>query len=232
MKALLGLVMTGLIGGLAFADEGPDAKRSVSDGTSSFAYVRETQAGNFLAGQFAQRHQDWDTASKYIGRVLDYDPANIELQKRSMILAMGSGETSRAVATARKIVQQDPNDALALLFVTLDDFSRQDYKAAISSLTVMPEGSMAEFIRPILISWAKAGLGEYDVTALTNDSPLHAYHAFLIADYLGKMGDDSAAAVDKIISQSASMGMSWRSSPTSSPVMGRRTRRWSFTIPS
>lgn len=203
MKTLLGLVMSGLIGGLAFADEGPDAKRSVSDSTSSFAYVRETQAGNFLAGQFAQRHQDWDTAGKYIGRVLDYDPANVELQKRSMILAMGSGETARAIATARKIVTIDPKDALALLFVTLDDFARQDYKAAISNLSVMPEGSMAEFIRPILISWAKAGTGIYDVTALTNDSPLHAYHAFLIADYLGKTDGDIAANVEKIITQSA-----------------------------
>ncbi len=203
MKYWLGLVLLGVMSGLAIADQGPATQDQLKVTTSPLPYVRETQAGNYLAGQHAQREQDWTTASKYMGRVLDYDPENMELKKRSMILAMGSGETARAIATARKIVATDSKDALALLFVTLDDFARKDYKAAISSLNVMPEGSMAEFIRPILTSWARAGMGQLDIAALNNDSPLHAYHALLIADYLDKTSDDVEAQADKIVAQSA-----------------------------
>lgn len=203
-KALLAMILAGVAGGLAFADEGPDAKRVLKQAASNQGfYVRETQAGNFLASQFAQRHQDWDTASQYIGRVLNYDPANMELQKRAMILAMGSGQTSRAIATARKIVEKDASDGLALLFVTLDDFSRQDYKGAISNLSAMPEGSMAEFIRPILTSWAKAGLGEFDASALNGDNPLDNYHALLIADFMGKDADTIETAADKVVTLSS-----------------------------
>ncbi len=203
MKYWLGFVLVGVMSGLAIADQGPATRAQLESSASSLSYVRETQAGNFIAGQHAQRVQDWNTASKYIGRVLDYDPENIELKKRSMILAMGSGETARAIATARKIIVTDSKDALALLFVALDDFARQDYKAAIANMNAMPEGSMADFIRPILTSWAKAGMGEMDVAALTNDSPLHAYHALLITDYLDKTGDDVDAQADRILAQSA-----------------------------
>ena len=117
-----------------------------------------------------------------------------------MILAMGSGETTRAIATARKIVQQDPGDGLALLFVTLDDFSRKEYTSAISHLNAMPEGSIAEFVRPVLVSWAKAGMGEYDITAMEGDgNPLYAYHHFLIADYMDKSPADIEISADQLV---------------------------------
>lgn len=203
MKYWLGVALLGVMSGLAIADQGPATQDKLQTSTSPLAYVRETQAGNFLAGQHAQREQDWSTASKYIGRVLDYDPTNAELKKRAMILAMGSGETARAIATARKIVATDSKDALALMFVTLDDFARQDYKGAVSNLSAMPDGSMAEFIRPILTSWAKAGQGQLDIGPLRGDSPLQAYHTLLIGDFLDKTDDDVEAQADKIIAQSA-----------------------------
>lgn len=204
MKSLLGLCIAGLMNGCGSPDEGPQSKFILAQSSAPLSYVRETQSGNFLAGQFAQRHQDWDTASQYIGRVLDYDPDNIELQKRAMILAMGSGETGRATANARKVLEFDAQDPLALLFVTIDAFERQKYQEALDHLAAMPEGSIAEFIRPILMSWAKAGLGKLDVSALTADSPLNAYHALLVTDYLGKT-DSSLESKAEAILQTASV---------------------------
>ncbi|MCB1531068.1 MAG: tetratricopeptide repeat protein [Rhodospirillales bacterium] len=201
VKSLLGLCIAGFIGncGPAPVDETASAMQR------AFApppVARQTLSGNYLAGQFAQHHRDWETATRYVGRVLEYDPDNPELQKRAMILAMGSGETSRAISQAREILKTDPQNVLAILFVTIDSFSRQDYAATIQTLSTMPEGGMADFVRPLLLAWAKAGQGKTETDALAENSPLHAYHAFLIADYLGKT-DKIDSYLEKILQDTA-----------------------------
>src|SRR5688572_5481867 len=104
-----------------------------------------------------------------------------------MVLAMGAGEANRAIATARQILKKEPDNVLALMFVALDSFQRQDYAGAQASLDKMPDGSMAEFIRPLLVSWAQAGQDKFDDTALAGSNPLYPYHALLISDYLNKV---------------------------------------------
>ena len=119
---------------------------------------------------------------------MDFDPDNKDLIKRAMILTMGAGETNRAISYARSILETEPDNVLALLFMTEESFARQDYKQAVTRLSAMPDGSMAEFIRPLLIAWAHAGQGQFNQKDLIEAaSPLHAYHALLIGDYLGKL---------------------------------------------
>jgi len=149
----------------------------------------ETQAGNYLAGQFAQYQQDWTVANQYLDKVIALDPGNIDLQQRAMVLAMQAGDDNRAVALARKVLTEDSHNVLALLFIGTDELSQQDYKGAVSSFNAMPKNGIADFIRPILVAWAQTPDGPKDDDALVNTSPLHAYHALLIADYLGKVKD-------------------------------------------
>lgn len=155
----------------------------------SLDYTIETQSGNYLSGQFAQYRQDWTQANKYLDKVIAYDPGNIELQQRSMILSMQAGDANRAIVLARKVLEEDNKNVLALLFLGMDEIARQDYDAALKTLTKMPSNGIADFIRPILIAWASAPHGKVDDDTLINTSPLHAYHALLIADYLGKVQD-------------------------------------------
>lgn len=152
-------------------------------------YVRETQAGNYLAGQFAQYRGDWKTANLYLDKVMQLDSANIELQQRAMVLAMQAGDANRAIALARKVLEEDDKNLLALLFIGVDQMSRQEYAEAIKSLSRMPENGIADFVRPILIAWASAPENKVDDEMLVASGPLHAYHALLIADYMGKVKD-------------------------------------------
>ena len=152
-------------------------------------YIRETQAGNYLAGQFAQYRGDWKTANKYLDKVIQIDPANVELQQRAMVLAMQAGDTNRALVLARKVLEEDNHNLLALLFIGVDQIARQEYAASIRTFTKMPENGIADFVRPILIAWAKAPDKKVDDEMLVASGPLHAYHALLIADYLGKVQD-------------------------------------------
>lgn len=149
--------------------------------------VRETQAGNYLAGQFAQYRQDWKMASLYLDKAIKRDPGNIELQQRAMVLAVQAGEFSRATMLARKVLETDPKHVLALLFLSVDEFSRQEYSAAEDTLEKMPKNGITDFIRPILIAWANAPKKTIDEDELITGGPLHAYHALLISDYIGKV---------------------------------------------
>ncbi len=152
-------------------------------------YIRETQAGNYLAGQFAQYRQDWKTANKYLDKVITLDPTNVDLQQRAMILSMQAGDANRAILFARKVLREDQKNMLALMFIGVDEIARQDYSEAARTLSKMPESSIVDFIRPILIAWAQSPEKKVDLDALIAGGPLHAYHALLIADYLGTVQD-------------------------------------------
>jgi tetratricopeptide (TPR) repeat protein len=187
MKLLLNFCLFGIIGACGVDKVATDMPASEPVKKILFVQPRETLAGDYLAGQFAQRQQDWVSADKFMNRVMDYDPENIELQKRAMVLAMGAGEVGRAVAMARKVLVVEPENQLALLFMALDDFSRQDYDAVLSHMTALPDGSIAELIRPLLTAWANVAKGTVDLSGFDPVSPLHAYHGLMIGDYAGTL---------------------------------------------
>ncbi len=197
MKIIAGLCLFGVLGN-ACGGSPQDSTFSALEPAAGEerAYYRETPAGSYLSSQFAQNRQDWKTAEQFLSRVLEHDPENTNLRRHAMILAMGAGETSRAIATARKIVQTDPKNDLALLIVTIDQFSRAQYKDAQETLKQMQKGSIGELLAPVLNAWASSAQGTADLTGLQKLS-FHDYHAFLIADYLGKK-DDLPALADKI----------------------------------
>ncbi len=152
-------------------------------------YPRETQAGNYLAGQFAQYRQDWANANKYFDKAIQLDPSNVVLQQRAMILAMQAGDPTRALVLARKVLEEDDKNIIALLFIGADQVSRQEYAQSVKTFSKMPENGIADFIRPILIAWAQSPEKQIDDEMLIAGGPLHAYHALLIADYLGPVKD-------------------------------------------
>lgn len=166
----------------------PQAHRLAEDGLPS-DYVRDTVAGSYLASQFAQYRQDWGTANKYIDKLIQLDPENLDLQQRAMILAMQSGDAERAIAMSRRVLDEDSKNLLGLLFVGVDEIARQEYDSAVSTLSKMPQNGIADFIRPILIAWSEAPNKKVDLDALIANGPLHAYHALLIADYMGTVTD-------------------------------------------
>ena len=168
-----------------------ESSTSMIAGVTSYSpdFERQTQSGNYLAGQFAQYRQDWKTANEYMDRVIAQDPRNIELQQRSMILAMQAGDFTRALTLSRKVLEQDDKNLLALLFVGVDEIANQEYEQANRTLHDIPSSGVADFFKPILMAWSEAPKGKVDLDTLISGGPLHAYHALLIADYMGKVTD-------------------------------------------
>ncbi len=148
-------------------------------------YYRQTPSGNYLAGQFAQQHKDWDKASNFIGRVLEKEPENLDLQKHAMVLAMASGQVNRAVSIAKKISENTDDNLLAILFIALDDFKQENYIEANKTLNKVKTDSIAAFILPVLKLWSETAKGALDLEKLDKNS-FYAYHALLAGAYLNK----------------------------------------------
>ncbi len=145
----------------------------------------DSAAGNYLAGHFAQKNNDWIEASRYLGNVLKITPENIELQKRAMVLSMGAGDIQTALTHAKALDEKGEGEVLSKLFLSIDEIKKKDNEKALSYIDALPSGGVAEFVQPLIRAWLDPTNKErLDVLAKGNS--IHQFHAFLIMDYLGK----------------------------------------------
>ncbi len=170
---------------LIYIDSAPEITNEPFTRHLRQAFDSNSLAGNYLASQFAQRHHDWDKASKNLERILKFDKQNIQLLSRAMILSMGSGQFEDAVQYAQRLSAVNNQHSLAALFLAVNSLKTQNYEQALRHVEQMPEGSLSEFMMPLILSWAKAGVGEYEIKDLQHNT-IHIYHTILISDFLGR----------------------------------------------
>ncbi len=116
------------------------------------------------------------------------------------MLAIGSGEYKEAFTLAHDLSKEEKDEAISALFLAVEAFKKEDYAAAQSILDNMDQGGIADFIRPLLHSWLKAGTGELDTTQLRKNS-IHLSHSILIAHYLGHKDQ-----VENLLAESLALG--------------------------
>ena len=195
MKALATILFSCLIGTCG-TPATPDGKAAVLAGMEAASgpllerkltdpFDGSSASGNYLASQFAQRQHDWNAAGSFLDSVIRMSPDDTLLLSKAMVLAMGAGQPEKAVAIAKKVLAQEEKNVLALLFVATEHLRNKEYDAAAASIKEMPEGSLSEFILPLLESWSQAGIGTYNIDALGTNT-IHLYHATLIANYMNK----------------------------------------------
>lgn len=188
-KSLLTIIFSCLMGTCSGPQgtelQGLDATQ-LSEPTQQVVYQeRKNVYGDYLSSIFAQQHHDWKRASAYLDDVMLQNPDDAQIVKKAMIFAMGAGETEKSLRLAERAHQLEPDNSLALLFLTSGAFKAKDYAKADGYIKTMPQSSLSDFIMPLLASWAQAGLGNYQVDGLQKNI-IHVYHAILIADFLHK----------------------------------------------
>jgi Flp pilus assembly protein TadD len=161
-----------------------------------------SMAGGYLAGRFAQRQQDWDAAQGYMSTVLDHDRSNEMLAQRTFLLALGSGNFIKAKELAAQISGTAEGSELALIFLSCDAISRDDFTAALRYLGKLPTEGFGQYTKPLLTAWSLAGLGK-KAAALkllaansAADDPTYRIHAGLMEELAGNM--NAAAAHYKV----------------------------------
>ncbi len=147
--------------------------------------IQPGSAGKYLSSHFAQSRHDWGAANTYLKDILTADPANLELVRRSMILAMGSGDIVIASQRARELLAIEKGDGLALMILAVGDMAGERMESATTHLNDMKAGDMTDFVKPILRGWAAAAQGRLDLEGF-NETTIHRYHGGLLASFLGK----------------------------------------------
>ena len=158
-------------------------------------YFRQTLSGNYLSGQFAQRHKDWTSAHKYIERVVKRDKENDSIRKHQMVLAMASGDAEKAIKDSQEVLAADNNDILAALFSSLEQFKNDDYQGVKTKLSQIQDNSVAAFIIPVLNLWAETADKKLSTDTLIPNS-FYGYQALLAGDYIGKESEALKFSLD------------------------------------
>jgi tetratricopeptide (TPR) repeat protein len=194
LKKLMGITACGLLGmGSAYYAYTATTAKMLADLEASAGieqiqnadYERKNLYGDYLGSQFAQQHHDWKRAGDYLDEVMKQTPDDPLVLKRAMILAMGAGDWEQSVGYAKQVAAHEKDNALAMLFMAAGALHEKNYAQADKYLKTMPEGSLSEFITPLLLGWTEAGIGQYHGEKLTKNI-IHLHHAILIADYLKK----------------------------------------------
>ncbi len=155
--------------------------------------VSHTLSGNYLAGRFAQRRQDWSAAHTYIGEVALRDNANPAMTQRAFLLAVGAGQFAQAQRLADSINTQDPAADVAHIFLAAAALQQGQGERALAHLARLPDSGFGDFTKPLLTAWALAAKGDFDAalavfdaTDPTGAEATFAFHRGMIAALAGR----------------------------------------------
>lgn len=150
-------------------------------------------SGSYLAGRSATKARDNDLASDYFVRALKADPENPVLIERVFLLKLSEGDIAGAEEFATRVLGFNSQQRMARIVLGLRDFRSRRYTEARRNFGIAAYTPVGELTSGLLTAWAYAGEGELNpaLKALdkldSNDSfaNFKAFHAALIADYLG-----------------------------------------------
>ncbi len=161
--------------------------------------ISKTLSGSYLAGRFAQRHQDWDTAQHYMNDVIKHDTENDLITQRTFLLTLGSGNFKKTKEIAKKIYNdKKTNNELALIFLASDAIKSNNFKAALEYIERVPEEGFGQYTKPLLKAWILAGLQEKEkaIKILSDSSmqkdPTYRMHLGLMEELTGNMKNAEA----------------------------------------
>jgi tetratricopeptide (TPR) repeat protein len=147
-------------------------------------------AGDYLAGRFAQNRYDLPVAAEYLQRALAEDPENVELLQRTYLALAADGRLKDAAATAKRLLDFDPEAAIAAILVAEQQARAGSWSSVEASVAGLPKRGLNNLITPLIIAWARVGQGRTDaalealvpLSQTTNYAALHNFHAGLIND--------------------------------------------------
>lgn len=186
--------------------------RSDADPVAGSAY------GSYLAGLFAGHQRDLSAATDFMLHTLAYDPEDVHLLNRALLLVAGEGRHDEAVGIARRLDAADPSNGIAVLVLAVDAVGRGALDEAEALLARMPERGLSGVTGPLLQAWVGVGRGD-PAAALDRMAPLRNkagfgllfdLHVGLMYDVLGRPAE-AGIEIEKALASAgqASLRLTW-----------------------
>ncbi len=166
----------------------------------------------YLSARFAAQQHDMPEAARYYTQSLKSDPGNAELLSLAFFYSTTSGDLDNAAAYAAKVVETTPDDRGARLALAVAAFKHKDYAGVRKQLAASAKGPFTILTVSLFDGWAAAALGDTagagaDMKTLAGQSgaeSVAAFHAALIADFLGQAKDADALYAKALLLNSGS----------------------------
>jgi tetratricopeptide (TPR) repeat protein len=150
-------------------------------------------SGSYLAGRYAGKLRDVDVAARYFEEALRDDPNNVVLIERVFVFALSEGDINAAEEYATRVLSFNSQHRMARIVLGLRDLRLKRYAEAREHFRKSSYTPIGELTSALLTAWSYAAEGNQKEALKTldqldtNDAFVNfkAFHAALIADYLG-----------------------------------------------
>ncbi len=192
LKRLLGAAMIG-----AFIALPASALAQTSD-TAFDTTIANSYAGAVLAGQSAEADLDLDTAIDLYAKALGYEPDNIDIKQRLMLLLFKSGRFEEGVELAEELKTETDVASVAALALGIDAMGKREFGRAQTLFDTSSAVDLERLLNGLLGAWATYGEGDADkaisqVESLSGPDWYNIFKMFHIASIHELNGDKDAA---------------------------------------
>lgn len=158
-------------------------------------------AGAYLAGNQANRDNNYEEAARFYTEALARDPSNPYLLQNALLSFVAKGDVDRSIAIARKIQGGQFASQLADLVVIAQDIRGGDFSEAQSVLSDSAD-IFSPLLSGLLSGWVALGDGQMTVAAdrfdsMDNPPAMRLFGQYHKALALASVGDFATA--DKIL---------------------------------
>jgi tetratricopeptide (TPR) repeat protein len=188
-----------------FFSEAPALSQSQDPGQGE---ISNSVLGNYLAARFARTFHDTRDAAGFYERAMKRDPSNELLIDQAFQMEMMSGDWSKAIPLAEKLVETKKSHRMAQFLLGLVAFKDADYKKAESHFKAASENPIGELTSAIALGWTRLAADDADGALRAVNLPKQPdwaqfylrYHKALMADVAGRKSA-AAAAFEKMFRQ-------------------------------
>lgn len=181
---------------------------AAAESQSDLVPLEDSAYGDYLAGLVATNSRDLGAAADFIIRALDSDPNNLDLLRRGFVLTAAEGRHSESLQLARRLVEQEPANSVALLVLAVDAVVRDQQDAARNHLAEQPDRGLSMLYGPLLNAWLEVGAGDLSgaqAAAAALDGregfeSLYMMHRALLYD-VGGDGERAAEAYQNLLAR-------------------------------
>ncbi len=158
-------------------------------------------AGAYLAGNQANRDNNYDQAARFYAEALARDPNNPYLLQNVLLAFVGKGDVDRAVAIATKVASGQFGSQLADLVLTADAIKTGNFSKA-QAILKGGEDRFSPLMFGLLTGWIALGDGKMTVAvdqfdSMQNPTALRLFGQYHKALALASVGDFEGA--DRIL---------------------------------